>query len=86
VKRKFAERFAFRLYAFAWSRPFLYEWSVRIARLSQRVVVKQGRIGKVSGFIARIAPPFGAWTASRDAPPIAQRTFREQWREDSKLK
>ena len=86
VKRKFAERFAFRLYAFAWSRPFWYEWSVRIARLSQRVVVKQGRIGKVSGFIARIAPPFGAWTASRDAPPIAQRTFREQWREDSKLK
>src|ERR1041384_395623 len=86
IRRKFVEHLAFRLYAFAWSRPFLYEWDARIARLAQRFVVKQGRIGKVSGFIARIAPPFAAWTASRDAPPIAQRTFREQWREDSKVK
>ena len=86
VKRKFAERLVFRLYAFAWSRPMLYEWGTRIMRLSQRLVVRQGRIGKVGGLIARIAPPFGAWIAWRDAPPIAQRTFREQWREDSQIK
>jgi len=86
VKRKFTERLAFRLYAFAWSRPRLYEWGTRIARSSQRLVVRQGRIGKVGGFIARIAPPLGAWTAWRDAPPIAPRTFREQWREDSLIK
>lgn len=83
VKRNFIEHLAFRSYAFAWSRPTLYEWGTRIARLLQRAVVSQGRIGKVSGFVAMIAPPFGAWTAGRDAPPIAQRTFREQWRENS---
>ena len=86
VQRKFAEQFAFRLYAFAWSRPTLYEWGTRLARLAQRLVVRQGRIGKVSGLIARIAPPIGAWTAWRDAPPIAPRTFREQWRADSQIK
>src|SRR5262249_36419872 len=36
VKRKFSERLAFRLYAFTWSRPKLYEWGARIARLFQR--------------------------------------------------
>jgi len=81
VKRKFAERFAFRFYAFAWSRQRLYEWSAQIARLLQRAAVRQGRIGKVSGLAAKLAPPLRAWTAWRDAPPIAQRTFREQWRE-----
>lgn len=86
MKKKFAEHLAFRFYAFAWSRPTLYEWGTRIARLAQRLVVKQGRIGRVSGLIARIAPPFGAWTAGRDARPVAQRTFREQWREDSQIK
>ena len=86
VKKKFAEHLAFRLYVFAWSRPMLYEWGARGGRLFQRLVVTQGRIGKVSGLIARIAPPFGAWTAWRDAPPIAPRTFREQWRESSRIK
>ena len=83
VKRKFVERLAFRLYAFAWSRQRSYEWSARMVRLFQRVAVRQGRIGKVSGLVSKLAPPLGAWTAWRDARPIAQRTFREQWREDS---
>ena len=83
VKRKFVERLAFRLYAFAWSRQRSYEWSARIVRLFQRVAVRQGRIGKVSGLVAKLAPPLGAWTAWRDARPIAPRTFREQWRESS---
>jgi L-lactate dehydrogenase complex protein LldF len=86
VKRKFAERLAFRLYAFAWSRQGLYEWSARLARLFQGAAVKHGRIGKVSGLISKLAPPLRAWTAGRDARPIAQRTFREQWREDSQIK
>src|SRR5438876_9580759 len=30
VKRKAAERLIFRLYAFTWSKPWLYEWGVRI--------------------------------------------------------
>ncbi len=82
VKRKILERLTFRLYAFAWSSPALYEWGTRIARVLQRPAVRDGRIGKVSTLIARLMPPLGAWTAWRDARPIAQRSFREQWREE----
>jgi L-lactate dehydrogenase complex protein LldF len=81
VKRKIIERLAFRLYALAWSRPTLYEWGTKIARVLQRPAVRDGRIGKVSGFVAKVVPPLGAWTAWRDARPIAPRSFREQWRE-----
>jgi L-lactate dehydrogenase complex protein LldF len=83
VKRKFVERLAFRLYAFAWSRQRSYEWSARMVRLFQRVAVRRGRIGKVGGLVSKLAPPLGAWTAWRDARPIAKRTFREQWRANS---
>jgi L-lactate dehydrogenase complex protein LldF len=81
VRRKFAERLAFRLFAFTWSSQTLYVWSGRLARLMQRLVVRHGRIGKMSSVVAAIVPPLGAWTAWRDARPIAARTFREQWRD-----
>ncbi|MEP6635640.1 MAG: LutB/LldF family L-lactate oxidation iron-sulfur protein [Acidobacteriota bacterium] len=81
LKRKIVERLAFCLYAFAWSRPTLYEWGTKIARVLQRPAVRDGRIGKVSGVVAKVVPPLGAWTAWRDARPIAPRSFREQWRE-----
>jgi L-lactate dehydrogenase complex protein LldF len=81
VKRKPLERLAFRLYAFGWSSPRLYEWGIRIGRLLQRVTVKEGRIGRTGSLLSRLLPPLGAWTRWRDARPIAARTFREQWRE-----
>jgi L-lactate dehydrogenase complex protein LldF len=81
VKRKMTERLAFWLYRWTWSSPTLYEWSMRIARVLQRPAMRDGRIGKVSGFVARLAPPLGAWTAWRDARPIASRSFRELWRD-----
>jgi hypothetical protein len=40
----------------------------------------------VSGLVARLVPPLGAWTAWRDARPIAPRSFREQWRDDVRQK
>src|SRR2546421_1571983 len=86
VKRKLWEHLIFRLYAFAWSRPTLYEWGATLLRVLQRAAVRQGRIGKVSGLVTKLVPPLGDWTAWRDAPPIAARTFREQWREDSQIK
>ena len=82
VKRKLMERLAFRLYTFAWSSPTLYEWGTRVARLMQRPVVRDGRIGRVSGLVARLAPPLGAWTAWRDLRPVAPRSFREEWRDN----
>ena len=84
VKQRPLERFAFRLYARAWSSPALYLLGARVARLLQRVVVRGGRIGKVGGLVAKLAPPLAAWTEWRDAPPLAPRTFREQWREERK--
>src|ERR687893_815730 len=84
VKQRPLERFAFGLYARAWSSPALYLLGARVARVLQRVVVRGGRIGKVGGLLAKLAPPLAAWTEWRDAPPLAPRTFREQWREEEK--
>jgi L-lactate dehydrogenase complex protein LldF len=86
VKRKLIERLAFRLYAFVWSRQWLYELGTKVARLMQRPVAREGRIGKVSGVFARLAPPLGAWTNWRDAPVVAKRSFRDEWREELKAK
>lgn len=77
---KFSEKLAFRLYAFAWSRPALYKFGTKAARLMQKFIAKDGKIGKVSGFLAALIPPLGAWTAWRDAPTIAPKSFRDEWR------
>ena len=82
VKQKFAERLAFRLYALAWLNPVVYKLGMKTARLMQRFVVKNGKIGKVGGLLAKAAPPLGAWTAWRDAPAVAPKSFREQWRDN----
>jgi hypothetical protein len=50
-------------------------------RVLQRPAVRGGRIGRVGGLLAKLAPPLAAWTEWRDAPPIAPRSFREQWRD-----
>jgi L-lactate dehydrogenase complex protein LldF len=84
VKRKPLEHFAFGLYARAWSSPALYLWGARVMRVLQRAVVRKGRVGKVGGLLAKLAPPLAAWTEWRDAPPLAPRTFREQWRDEHK--
>lgn len=81
VKRKMLEHLAFRLYAFAWAHPTLYRLSARVGRLLQRPMVRDGHIGKVGAPLARLAPPLAAWTAWRDAPPLAPRSFRDQWRD-----
>lgn len=80
-KRKFSESLAFRLYGFAWSGPRSYALGTKAARVMQKLVVREGKIGKASGFMAKLMPPLGAWTAWRDAPAVAPRSFREQWRD-----
>jgi len=83
-KRKFAESIAFKMYGMAWSGQFSYGLGMKAARLMQRLVVRDGKIGKASGIIAKLLPPLGAWTAWRDAPAVASRSFRDEWR--TKLK
>jgi len=79
-KPRRAERLAFKVWAAVMTRPRLYELSGRLARVLQRFVVKDGKIGKVKGLWKGMAPPLSAWTSARDLRPIEPKTFREQWR------
>jgi L-lactate dehydrogenase complex protein LldF len=81
TKKKTMERLAFKIYAFVMASPGLYEWNAKAGRLFQRLIMRDGRIGKVGAMLSRVAPPLGAWTSGRDLRPIAQRSFRELWRE-----
>jgi L-lactate dehydrogenase complex protein LldF len=81
VARRRLERFTFKLWAVVMTRPWVYEWSGKVARLLQHLVVRKNRIGKVGGFTSRLVPPLAAWTNARDLRPIEPKSFREQWRE-----
>jgi L-lactate dehydrogenase complex protein LldF len=79
--RKFGESMIFRLYESMWSGQRSYAFGTRAARLMQKLVARDGKIGKISGLLSQLAPPLGAWTAWRDAPVVAPRSFREQWKD-----
>jgi L-lactate dehydrogenase complex protein LldF len=80
IKRNIGERLAFKLFAAVMTRPRFYEWNTRGARLLQRLIMRDGKIGRAGKFLTRVVPPLGAWTNARDLRPLAQYTFREQWR------
>ncbi len=79
-KQHRGERLVFRLWSGVMTRPKLYGWATRLGRLMQGLVVRRKRIGKLSGAIAHLAPPLGAWTDARDLRPIEAHNFRELWR------
>jgi len=76
VPKKPIEKLAFKLWAMVMMRPWLYELGAKVGRLAQRVVVRDGKIGKVS------VPPLNAWTGNRDLRPIDRQSFREAWRQE----
>jgi L-lactate dehydrogenase complex protein LldF len=80
IKKRTGERLVFKVFVAVMTRPRVYELSVKLGRLLQRPIIRRGRIGKVGGMFARLAPPLGAWTSARDMRPLAESTFREQWR------
>jgi L-lactate dehydrogenase complex protein LldF len=82
-KRGFAESLAFKMYGKAWAGQFSYGLGTKAARLMQKLIVRDGKIGKASGLLAKLLPPLGAWTAWRDAPVVAPRSFREMWKDGS---
>ena len=58
------ERLAFKFWAFAMMRPWVYETTARVGR----------------GFQRWFKSPLKAWTNARDLRPIEAESFREQWR------
>ena len=81
AKKHWLERLSFKLWAAVMARPLWYERSTKLLRWLQPVVVRGGRIGKISHVLGLVAPPLVAWTRARDLRPIEGRTFREQWRD-----
>lgn len=81
VKRSLGESIAFRSYAKAWGNPVTYRFGIKAARVMQKLVAREGKIGKVGGVLTKLLPPLGAWTASRDAPAVARKSFRELWKD-----
>jgi L-lactate dehydrogenase complex protein LldF len=83
VQKRRAERMAFKLWAMVMSRTWLYELSARVGGVFQRLLVRDGKIGKLnkSGWLA---PPLLAWTSGRDLRPIEQKTFRDKWQSELK--
>ena len=67
-----SERAVFKAFAWLLRHPGLYRAAARIGRVAQRPFVRDGRI--------RTLPYVGgAWTRTRDLPPVAARTFQERW-------
>jgi L-lactate dehydrogenase complex protein LldF len=68
------EQLAYRLSAAVLRRPWLYRLALRCARLMLRPLARDGWLQRLPGAGA-------AWTATRDFPAPAARSFRERWRQ-----
>lgn len=68
------ERLAFDGYRRFFGKPGRYKFAVRMARVLQRPLVRDGKIK------SRIGPLVG-WTSSRDFPSVPKKSFRELWPE-----
>jgi len=64
-------RAAMPLYAAVVRRPRLYRWA-------GRAVARLARVVQHEGWVRRLPGPLGAWTASRDFPVPAARSFVEE--------
>jgi L-lactate dehydrogenase complex protein LldF len=65
-------RAAMPLFAAVVTRPRLYRWAGRAAARLARAVQHEG-------WIRRLPGPLSAWTASRDFPAPAERSFVEEY-------
>lgn len=72
--KSWQEKLAYRLSAAVLRRPWLYRLALRCARLVLRPLARDG-------WLRRLPGPGAAWTAARDFPVPAERSFRERWRD-----
>ncbi|MGI8746952.1 MAG: lactate utilization protein B, partial [Deinococcus sp.] len=68
-----AEAVAFRTAAWVMSEPHRFEGAIKLARLGQGPLVRDGAIRALPGML-------GGWTSSRDLPAFPAQSFREWWR------
>jgi L-lactate dehydrogenase complex protein LldF len=53
--------------------PWRFRWARRVGRLVQRPYVNNGKIERLPGGLSQ-------WTATRDLPPVPERSFRDWWK------
>lgn len=70
-----AEAYGFSFWRLLVTNPFLYRTVITIGRMCQWPFVRKDKM------IKRIAGIASGWTADRDLPPIARRTFAQIWKE-----
>jgi L-lactate dehydrogenase complex protein LldF len=68
------ERVVFKTATLVLKSPALFRLAAAAGRLIQRPFVRNGRVRSLPLF-------FGKWTATRDLPPVARKTFSERWKE-----
>jgi L-lactate dehydrogenase complex protein LldF len=68
------ERLAYRLWQEIACRPWLYRLVLATARLALLPFAREG-------WLRRLAGPGASWTAAREFPAPASRSFRQRWRE-----
>ena len=74
VQKNRGEAVAYRLWQEILCRPWLYRIVLRCARLVLRPWARDG-------WLRRLPGPGAGWTAARDFPAPAARSFRERWKE-----
>jgi L-lactate dehydrogenase complex protein LldF len=67
------ERWAFKALGVVLGSPTLYRLSSRLARLVQRVFMRDGHI-------TWLPRPLAGWTRFRDLPPVSARPFHLRWK------
>lgn len=73
AKGGWLERLGYHLWRTVLERPWFYGLALRSARLLLRPLAKDGWLTHLPG-------PGGGWTALRDFPAPARRSFRERWK------
>ena len=69
-----SERLVFKVFRRLLMSERAFRLSAGLGRRLQRPFVRKGKLPRLPLF-------FGQWTATRDLPPIAARTFRERWKD-----
>jgi len=69
-----AEQIAFKGFEKTMKSPALYNISTKAGRTAQKPLLRNGAVRPLPG-------PLSGWTGSRDLPPLAEKPFRQLWKE-----